>query len=85
MKQNEILCDEPDRCVFPPQLRVAGDVNDVQLTQLLPNTAYSISLFAMHGDLASEPLDDRGVTRTSVLVLMTGSDLKGVCVVLCCM
>ncbi|XP_057208625.1 collagen alpha-1(XII) chain isoform X2 [Triplophysa rosa] len=44
------------------ELRVAGDVNDVQLSQLLPNTAYSISLFAMHGDLASEPLNDRGVT-----------------------
>ncbi|XP_056620126.1 collagen alpha-1(XII) chain isoform X2 [Triplophysa dalaica] len=44
------------------ELRVAGDVNDVQLSQLLPNTAYSISLFAMHGELASEPLVESGVT-----------------------
>uniref|UniRef100_A0A8C1JIG0 Collagen alpha-1(XII) chain n=1 Tax=Cyprinus carpio TaxID=7962 RepID=A0A8C1JIG0_CYPCA len=40
----------------------AADVNDVQLLQLLPNTAYSISLFALHGEAASEPLIDRGVT-----------------------
>uniref|UniRef100_A0A672SD46 Collagen alpha-1(XII) chain n=1 Tax=Sinocyclocheilus grahami TaxID=75366 RepID=A0A672SD46_SINGR len=43
-------------------MRVAADVNDVQLLQLLPNTAYSISLFALHGEAASEPLIDRGVT-----------------------
>uniref|UniRef100_A0A8C2FM79 Collagen alpha-1(XII) chain n=1 Tax=Cyprinus carpio TaxID=7962 RepID=A0A8C2FM79_CYPCA len=41
---------------------LAADVNDVQLLQLLPNTAYSISLFALHGEAASEPLIDRGVT-----------------------
>uniref|UniRef100_A0A672SBT5 Collagen alpha-1(XII) chain n=1 Tax=Sinocyclocheilus grahami TaxID=75366 RepID=A0A672SBT5_SINGR len=44
------------------EMRVAADVNDVQLLQLLPNTAYSISLFALHGEAASEPLIDRGVT-----------------------
>ncbi|XP_042634306.1 collagen alpha-1(XII) chain-like isoform X6 [Cyprinus carpio] len=44
------------------EVRVAADVNDVQLLQLLPNTAYSISLFALHGEAASEPLIDRGVT-----------------------
>ncbi|XP_026146323.1 collagen alpha-1(XII) chain isoform X5 [Carassius auratus] len=44
------------------ELRVGADVNDVQLMQLLPNTAYSISLFALHGEAASEPLIDRGVT-----------------------
>uniref|UniRef100_A0A671LNV0 Collagen alpha-1(XII) chain n=1 Tax=Sinocyclocheilus anshuiensis TaxID=1608454 RepID=A0A671LNV0_9TELE len=43
-------------------MRVGADVNDVQLLQLLPNTAYSISLFALHGEAASEPLIDRGVT-----------------------
>ncbi|XP_059354175.1 collagen alpha-1(XII) chain-like isoform X2 [Carassius carassius] len=44
------------------EMRVAADVNDVQLLQLLPNTAYSISLFALHEEAASEPLIDRGVT-----------------------
>uniref|UniRef100_A0A8C2CL42 Collagen alpha-1(XII) chain n=1 Tax=Cyprinus carpio TaxID=7962 RepID=A0A8C2CL42_CYPCA len=39
-----------------------AEMNDVQLMQLLPNTAYSISLFALHGEAASEPLIDRGVT-----------------------
>lgn len=48
-------------------MRVGADVNDVQLLQLLPNTAYSISLFALHGASASEALIDRGVTRTSLL------------------
>uniref|UniRef100_A0A672NV39 Collagen type XII alpha 1 chain n=1 Tax=Sinocyclocheilus grahami TaxID=75366 RepID=A0A672NV39_SINGR len=43
-------------------MRVGADVNDVQLLQLLPNTAYSISLFALHGEAASKPLIDRGVT-----------------------
>nr|XP_017208134.2 collagen alpha-1(XII) chain isoform X2 [Danio rerio] len=44
------------------EMRVGADVNDVQLLQLLPNTAYSISLFALHGEAASQPLIDRGVT-----------------------
>uniref|UniRef100_A0A8C2CLA4 Collagen alpha-1(XII) chain n=1 Tax=Cyprinus carpio TaxID=7962 RepID=A0A8C2CLA4_CYPCA len=44
------------------ELRVDAEMNDVQLMQLLPNTAYSISLFALHGEAASEPLIDRGVT-----------------------
>ncbi|XP_051954309.1 collagen alpha-1(XII) chain isoform X2 [Xyrauchen texanus] len=44
------------------EMQVGADVNDVQLLQLLPNTAYSISLFALHGEATSEPLIDRGVT-----------------------
>lgn len=46
-------------------------MNDVQLMQLLPNTAYSISLFALHGEAASEPLIDRGVTCTLVSSLFS--------------
>uniref|UniRef100_A0A671LIT2 Collagen alpha-1(XII) chain-like n=1 Tax=Sinocyclocheilus anshuiensis TaxID=1608454 RepID=A0A671LIT2_9TELE len=49
-------------CMMKFTMRVGADVNDVQLLQLLPNTAYSISLFALHGEAASEPLIDRGVT-----------------------
>uniref|UniRef100_A0A8B9RIL0 Collagen alpha-1(XII) chain n=1 Tax=Astyanax mexicanus TaxID=7994 RepID=A0A8B9RIL0_ASTMX len=37
-------------------------VNDVQLLQLVPNTAYTLSLFALHGEAASDPLTDQGVT-----------------------
>ncbi|XP_073348827.1 collagen alpha-1(XII) chain [Pagrus major] len=49
-----------------PQLereeRVGGDITNVQLVQLIPNTAYSISLYALHGEAASDPLDGTGVT-----------------------
>ncbi|XP_024913641.1 collagen alpha-1(XII) chain isoform X1 [Cynoglossus semilaevis] len=44
------------------ELRVRGDTTDVQLVKLLPNTEYSLSLFALHGESASEPLTKRGVT-----------------------
>ncbi|XP_053301278.1 collagen alpha-1(XII) chain [Pleuronectes platessa] len=44
------------------EVRVGGDVTDLQLQQLLPNTFYSIRLLALHGEAASEPLDGGGVT-----------------------
>ncbi|KAM3861132.1 collagen alpha-1(XII) chain-like [Diretmus argenteus] len=44
------------------EMRVGGDVNTVQLVQLIPNTAYSISLYALHGEAASAPLEGTGVT-----------------------
>uniref|UniRef100_A0AAX7V8U8 Collagen, type XII, alpha 1a n=1 Tax=Astatotilapia calliptera TaxID=8154 RepID=A0AAX7V8U8_ASTCA len=43
-------------------IRVGGDTTDVQLVKLLPNTAYTLSLFALHGESASEPLTKQGVT-----------------------
>ncbi|XP_056111857.1 collagen alpha-1(XII) chain-like [Rhinichthys klamathensis goyatoka] len=45
------------------EMRVKGTVTDVQLKKLRPNTAYSVSLFALYGDYASDPLTDQGVTR----------------------
>ncbi|XP_016340926.1 collagen alpha-1(XII) chain-like [Sinocyclocheilus anshuiensis] len=44
------------------QMRVKGTVTDVQLKKLRPNTAFRVSVFALFGDFASEPLSDRGVT-----------------------
>ncbi|KAM7403882.1 hypothetical protein PAMA_004351 [Pampus argenteus] len=44
------------------EIRVGGDTTDVQLVKLLPNTAYTLSLFALHGASASEPLTKQGVT-----------------------
>uniref|UniRef100_A0A669BKX6 Collagen type XII alpha 1 chain n=1 Tax=Oreochromis niloticus TaxID=8128 RepID=A0A669BKX6_ORENI len=44
------------------EIRVGGDTTDVQLVKLLPNTAYTLSLFALHGESASEPLTKQGVT-----------------------
>ncbi|KAK7904802.1 hypothetical protein WMY93_017409 [Mugilogobius chulae] len=44
------------------EMRVGGDTTDVQLQRLLPNTAYTLSLFALYGEAASEPLTKQGVT-----------------------
>uniref|UniRef100_A0AAQ5ZH46 Collagen alpha-1(XII) chain n=1 Tax=Amphiprion ocellaris TaxID=80972 RepID=A0AAQ5ZH46_AMPOC len=44
------------------EVRVAGDVTSTQLVQLIPNTAYSITIYALYDETASEPLEGRGVT-----------------------
>ncbi|XP_049446985.1 collagen alpha-1(XII) chain isoform X1 [Epinephelus fuscoguttatus] len=44
------------------EVRVGGDVTNVQLVQLIPDTAYTITLYALHGEAASDPLEGRGVT-----------------------
>ncbi|XP_071774299.1 collagen alpha-1(XII) chain-like isoform X1 [Centroberyx gerrardi] len=44
------------------EMRVGGDITEVQLVRLLPNTAYTLSIFALHGESASEPLTEQGVT-----------------------
>ncbi|XP_018553321.1 LOW QUALITY PROTEIN: collagen alpha-1(XII) chain [Lates calcarifer] len=44
------------------EIRVGGETTEVQLVKLLPNTAYTLSLFALHGESASEPLTKQGVT-----------------------
>uniref|UniRef100_A0A4W6EWK5 Collagen alpha-1(XII) chain n=1 Tax=Lates calcarifer TaxID=8187 RepID=A0A4W6EWK5_LATCA len=44
------------------EVRVGGDVTSVQLEDLIPNTAYSITLYALHGEAASDPLEGQGVT-----------------------
>ncbi|XP_058235769.1 collagen alpha-1(XII) chain isoform X2 [Hemibagrus wyckioides] len=44
------------------EMQLRENENDVQLLELLPNTAYALSLFALHGNAASAPLNDQGVT-----------------------
>uniref|UniRef100_A0A8C6M865 Collagen alpha-1(XII) chain n=1 Tax=Nothobranchius furzeri TaxID=105023 RepID=A0A8C6M865_NOTFU len=44
------------------EIRVLGDVTNTQLLQLIPNTEYSISVLARHGEMTSDALEDRGVT-----------------------
>ncbi|KAM7368319.1 hypothetical protein PAMP_014547 [Pampus punctatissimus] len=44
------------------ELLFRGDESEVQLVQLIPNTEYSIKLFALYGEAASDPLNGAGVT-----------------------
>ncbi|KAG7244369.1 hypothetical protein INR49_002894 [Caranx melampygus] len=44
------------------EIRVGGDTTNVQLVKLFPNTAYTLSLFALHGELAM-PLPPAGELR----------------------
>ncbi|XP_018587679.1 collagen alpha-1(XII) chain isoform X1 [Scleropages formosus] len=44
------------------ELSVGSDVTTVLLENLIPNTAYTLSIFALHGGATSDPLSDQGVT-----------------------
>ncbi|KAF7652876.1 hypothetical protein LDENG_00091150, partial [Lucifuga dentata] len=44
------------------EVRFGASENDVQLVQLIPNTAYDIRLFALYGETPSKPLEGTGVT-----------------------
>uniref|UniRef100_A0A673X5J4 Collagen alpha-1(XII) chain n=1 Tax=Salmo trutta TaxID=8032 RepID=A0A673X5J4_SALTR len=44
------------------EVRRPEDTTDVQLVQMIPNTAYTLSIFALHGESASDPLTEQGVT-----------------------
>ncbi|XP_047243771.1 collagen alpha-1(XII) chain isoform X2 [Girardinichthys multiradiatus] len=44
------------------EVRVAGGVTNTQLVELIPNTEYSITLLALHGESTSNALEGRGVT-----------------------
>ncbi|XP_064195946.1 collagen alpha-1(XII) chain isoform X2 [Anguilla rostrata] len=45
------------------EVRVGGEVTEVLLEHLIPNTAYTLSLIALHDEEASDPLSQQGVTR----------------------
>ncbi|XP_028296318.1 collagen alpha-1(XII) chain isoform X2 [Gouania willdenowi] len=44
------------------EVRVGGDVSDIQLLKLTPNTEYELKIYALYGEAASSPLEGRGVT-----------------------
>ncbi|XP_058469849.1 collagen alpha-1(XII) chain isoform X2 [Solea solea] len=44
------------------ELRVGGDITNVELQQLIPNTAYNIRLHALYGEATSDALEGTGVT-----------------------
>lgn len=52
----------------PVQKRVGPAVNDVQLTDLFPNTEYVVTVQAALHDLASEPVTAREVTCKTLLI-----------------
>lgn len=47
------------------QVQLGGDTTAVLLEALTPETVYSITVFALHGEAASEPLEGQGTTRRS--------------------
>ncbi|XP_066526013.1 collagen alpha-1(XII) chain isoform X1 [Hoplias malabaricus] len=44
------------------EMRVKAKITDVQLKNLLPNTAYVVTVFALHGQSTRDPLTAQGVT-----------------------
>ncbi|KAM9435215.1 collagen alpha-1(XII) chain isoform 2-T2 [Clarias gariepinus] len=54
------------------EMEVRENVDDVQLLELLPNTEYAVTLFALHGNARSAPIIDQGVT----LPLPASGDLR---------
>ncbi|RXM27373.1 Collagen alpha-1(XII) chain [Acipenser ruthenus] len=60
-----LMLYEPVNATVPAvekELRVGYDVTDVQLEQLLPNTEYTLTIFALHNEAASDPLTSQEVT-----------------------
>uniref|UniRef100_A0A8C0J562 Collagen type XII alpha 1 chain n=1 Tax=Chelonoidis abingdonii TaxID=106734 RepID=A0A8C0J562_CHEAB len=59
------LLYEPLNATIPAvekEMRVGSTVNDVQLVDLIPNTAYTLTIHAEFGDLSSDPLTAQEVT-----------------------
>lgn len=52
-------------------MRVGPTVNDVQLTGLLPNTEYEVTVQAVLHDLTSEPAKAREVTCKMLLAFFS--------------
>ncbi|XP_051868952.1 collagen alpha-1(XII) chain-like isoform X2 [Pristis pectinata] len=44
------------------ELKVGADVTDVKLTELFPNTEYTLTIHALYGDIPSDPLSVQEVT-----------------------
>ncbi|XP_047429514.1 collagen alpha-1(XII) chain-like [Mugil cephalus] len=44
------------------EVRVGGDQTSTQLTELIPDTAYGITIYALYGEAASDPLEGNGAT-----------------------
>lgn len=51
--------------LLPPQVQLGGDTTAVLLEALTPETVYAVTVFALHGEAVSEPLEGKGTTRRS--------------------
>lgn len=51
------------------QLRLPESVTDIQLTALSPDTEYTVTLYALYGDEASDPATTQETTCESALEL----------------
>ncbi|CAK6977127.1 collagen alpha-1(XII) chain isoform X7 [Scomber scombrus] len=59
LRYKSVNASEPQ---LEKEVRAGADANDVQLVQLIPNTEYSINLYALYGEAVSDPLNGKGVT-----------------------
>ncbi|XP_053193439.1 collagen alpha-1(XII) chain [Scomber japonicus] len=59
LRYKSVNASEPQ---LEKEVRAGADSSDVQLVQLIPNTQYSINLFALYGEAVSDPLNGKGVT-----------------------
>lgn len=45
-----------------PQIRLSDAVTELELDGLIPNTEYTVTVYAMYGDDASDPVTNQATT-----------------------